>query len=462
MPVTIWEPARYAEGFAHDSYGQPINGALAAAPHDKDVKVCEICAFDGWKESHYCDCGEFEITTADVSPEHIKRGNFVNFDGDFFIIEDYEWEIVDGVYTCTFSGRDFWKFPNSEVSRREVGTRYGADGLTGAFMMDEINRFFFSVMFQVGWFRDQRRFPTIRQNEAGFFEITTDATGGGFASKSAGIQVSSDVMSHGAEWRLFANMLQCGLRFDVAFNENKGLFEVLPAIYSGTDRGVVINSRSAGVSGFKFGFSGRGEVNAVYSVFKSGKGFKLTNREWRYESDQDGISDVTSLMPEGAAMNVNATNIVSESESKNFAGRIVSFGEVFSDLGDIPSEVEDAVTGDDSLTNPADYDYSHIENWAIAEMEKALVKPSVSFEFSYNDSGAYRFGKHFNLGDKVTLVDDYLGVSSSQRLTTVKTVYAEGSKRYEFEFTNQRISQSEALKRRFYELNRRTLSRGKL
>jgi hypothetical protein len=452
MPVTIWEPARYADGFAHNSMGIPINGDIAAAPHDKDAKVCEICAFEGWKEVHYCDGGEFEITTADVAPEHIKRGNFVNFDGDFFIIDDYDWEIVDGTYVCTFSGRDFWKFPNSEIARRAVGTRYGESGLTGAFLFDEIDGFFSSTNRRVGWFRDERRFAFAEKGSGEYrYRLTSDGTnGGGFASKGVGVQVSNDVMSYGAEWRLFANMLQCGIRFDVVFNSVSGLFEVRPIVYDGRERDIVINSRDAGVSGFRFGFAGRAEVNAVYSVFKSGNAYWGANLDNLYENE--GMGEVWFDMNGNSQDVVSKANVVKSGDAANFAQLLVSFSEVFSDLGDVPSEVD--ASSVEKLND--------VENWALAEMEKAIIEPTTSFEFAYNNGGAYRFGEHFGIGDKITIVDDYLGVSSSQKLTTVKTVYSVSGKRFEFEFTNQRIKQSDVLKRRFYELNRRTLTRGKL
>ena len=64
MPITIWMPARYAEGFAYDeTTGVPVNGETEQSPYDRDTKVCEITQYKGWKESHFCACGEFEATT---------------------------------------------------------------------------------------------------------------------------------------------------------------------------------------------------------------------------------------------------------------------------------------------------------------------------------------------------------------------------------------------------------------
>lgn len=456
MPITIWMPAQYVDGFAYDeTTGVPVNGETEQSPYDRDTKVCEITQYNGWKESHFCACGEFEATTSQVEPWQVARGYCVDFDGDFFVIEDVSWTIEDGTYICKFGGRDFWRFPDSEIRRdRRVGRPYGTEGaLHGSDMMTAIDAFMWWTDTRAGWWRDTRRFSSwaTETNTASgiiYTGIATDETEGGtFSERTGGNPSVSEVMSNGAEFRIMANWLSCGLRFRVEYDNYLGLHCVHPEIVDGRDTGIVIKSTDAGVSDFEYSYISRDCVNAVFGQW-SAKHLSYFPDAVKYESDSMDVSNVEEYAADGKYLSMS--NAVQGDSAGNFAERVGMFAEVYTGLGELPSEIDAVGKGAEMM------------EWAAGEMSNLFVDPSVEFKFKYSDDGLFRFGVHFGLGDKITIEDVRLGVRSSQRLTTVKTVYdAKRGKRYEFEFSNQRVSQSESIRRRFAELERRTRVDGK-
>lgn len=452
MPITIWEPARYAEGFAKDSSGIPINGANADSPFDRDTKVREIARYDGWKQVYYCDTGEFEISTTDARPDDVKRGYMLDVDGDMFVIEDYEWSLEGGQYTVTMSGRDFWKFPESEVSRRQVGVSYAMGELTGDYVANQMAVYFHYTDMKAGWFRDMRRYPWAEETFTDFYEnivsvAMPDDEKAEFLAKSVGNQIIKEIMPYASEWRLFASWFGVGIRFRFAFNQQAGVYEIHPEIYSGDDNGILIRSTDRGVSGFKYRYSTRSEVNAVFAGWESSR-FGYTPDYLRYVGD-DFNGNTTDYGEDTDRGNIaNILDAVSGNDgATNYAERVAMFGEKYLNAGTTPQESDGTGAG--------------MVSWLKGTIEDTYTRPETAFEFDYDNTGAYRYGEHFALGDYITVQDAYLGVSSKQRLTGVKTTYAKDGKKYGFEFSNQRISQSETLRRKFAEIDRRTNVNGR-
>lgn len=445
MPITIWEPARYAEGFYKDKSGIPINGANAPAPFDRDTKVREITRFEGFKQVYYCDTGTFEITTADVLPTDVKDGFMLEIEGDMFVIEDYEWFIEDGIYKCTMSGRDFWKFPESEINRRYVGIAYNTSNgkFSGLDLLKNISIYMQYSDMKAGWFRDMRRFPWAVQTFPDYYENITAAVmddASAFLKKDVGEQVAREIMPYASEWRLFASWFGVGIRFRFVFNDVSGLYEIHPEIYDGEDGGVTIKSTDRGVSDFSYRYSTQTAVNAVFAGWESSK-YSYTPTYVRYQGD-DFKGAIQEFPAESDGSIANILDHVSDDGAKSYSERVAMFSEKYINAGKAQQDSE--TTGAAMMT------------WVKNEVMDSYVKPEKAFGFSYDNTGLFRYGKHFALGDKITVKDDYLGVSSKQRLTGVKTVYQTEGKTYEFEFSNQRTSQNDILKRKFAELDRRT------
>lgn len=454
MPVTIWEPARYMRSFSTGTLSEPVNGEFALAPYNKDTKVCEISRFTGWKQVYFCDTGEFELVTQQIAPEQAKIGRMVDIDGDMFVIEDVEWSLGSDGYTCTLSGRDFWAYLERQVSRRWVGEAYfmGADGAapySGEALMRDVAMFFMYYDKQAGWFRDFARFPQSSTSgefrlDIVVFDLQNETEAQFLARSTQDIQYVNELMNYAAEWRTFCNWLDIGIRFDFEWQENdplnpehSGMYAIKPTIYDGSDSGVVINTRSRGVSDFTYEESSRTAVNAILATWEN-KRYSFyaiedlyKNGDWSGSAVDTGVDD--------AVMSI-ATAYKSNGE-QSYPERAITWSEKYLSLGQPPSANEGA---------------SDMISWAKGLVDAEYKGNSKSFKFKYDNAGAYKYGQHFKLGDKLTVQDDYLGVSASQRLTGVKTTYSENKLEYDFEFSNQRISQNDTIKRKFAEIDRRT------
>lgn len=460
MPITIWEPARYAEGFANNAYNYPANGSNAAAPYNRDTKVCEIPRFTGWKQVYFCDTGEFEITTQQITPEQAQRGYMVEIDGDMFVIEDVTWELGEGGYTCTLGGRDFWAFAERQISRRWVGNAYfvgdgGSTLFSGSALRFEVSRFFWYLDQNAGWWRDKRRFPQVSGGlnnldeiypELVLIEFNSENSEQGFLYGDVGVQNCREIMPFASEWRLFCSWFGVGLRFGFEWQDEAGVYAIKPTIYEGRDMGIIINTSDRGVSDFRFSESSRTDVNAVFMAWDS--------KAWRYA----GSGDVSKVYKADNLTGTTLANtleesvscvstILAEDDAANYPERAIAFSEKFLSMGQVPDE------------NDAEAD--SMKAWAKETAKGELKASEKEFSFRYTNEGAYRYGEHFTIGDKITIQDYFLGVQSSQRLTGVKTTYGEDELGYDFEFSNQRISQNETLKRKFAEIDRRTFGRAK-
>lgn len=453
MSITIWKPRGYVDGFAYQSGAGgtfPINGEAVDAPFDRDVKVREIARFTGWKKTHFCDTGEFEVTTQAVTPDDVQAGFMVDIDGEQFVIEDVRWEYGDDGYSCTFSGRDFWKFAESQVAHRWIGESFHITGYDDEFTGETLARAvsdWFTTM-AAGWWRDRVRFPRAAEGTGWQdwdaivrFELT-NATQDEVLSKTISANVT-EIMSYASEWRMFCNWFGVGLRFDFEFDENAGVYTISPVLYDGEDRGIVINTSDRGVSAFEYEKNTRGTVNASFCLFESNYTYSPANtRDYVPDDYQGGL-----YKPETEDQYRSFCYGIKDGAS-SFHERAAFFSERYIDAG----QAQDTANASESA----------LRAWIRAQAESEFVDDEVSFTFDYDGTGAYRFGEHFGLGDYLTISDGFLGIESKQRLTGVKTVYDSGkAKKREFEFKNQRIKQGDTLRRKFSELNRRTYGAGK-
>ena len=440
MSLIIWKPAQYAQGFAEEAGAdgngtpQPSNGPLAIAPYDRDTVVREATRFTGWKKECFCDTGEFEVTTADVKPADVRRGNMVWLDGSVFVIEAYEWNLTENGYECTMSGRDFWRYPESEIKERYIGEHYrlfyGGDNAgdnTGkfngenlalemcGFLRDEF-------LFLAGWFRDRRRYPQAAIGERFYSDLIVKYPEGFTTRKTASAPTVANLMSYASEWRLFASWFNVGIRFRFAFDDAAGVFTIQPEIYNGEDNGVELKAEGRGVSGFKYSEDGRNAINAVLATWTSAKRtFGGTNHKYK----GNAFTGAT-YADEAAADTMNFYKYVAPNDHQSYAERLELYSEKHLDMGSTPPDNDETK--------------EKMMDWLRSGIEAATVQPEQSFEFEYDNSGAYKYGVHFELGDMITVQSDFLGIGAKQRLIAVTTSYEAGAaKSYAFEFGSQTI-----------------------
>lgn len=460
MSLIIWKPAQYAQEFTKETglnsdTAYPSNGALAAAPYDRDTVVREVARFTGWKKECFCDTGEFEVKTTGVKPEDVERGNMVWLDGSVFVIEAVSWELTENGYECTISGRDFWRYPDSEIHERYVGEPY-RNWFDGDNEADETNAYNGECMamdicefmrdewrFIAGWFRDRRRYPQAWDSVDKWFypELIVKHPDGFTTRKTESEPTVSEIMSYGAEWRMFANWFGVGIRFRFAFDEDAGVFTIQPEIYEGADSNVEISADARGVSGFKYSEDGRNAVNAVLATWKSEKRtFEGTNHKYQ----GNAFFTINTNEDENAADHVNTFYYVEKGNEQSYAERLALYSEKYLDAGTVPAE--------------SDETREKMMAWLRSCVEVEIVKPEKSFEFEYDNSGAYKYGVHFNIGDLLTVRAGYLNVAAKQRLVTVTTNYEAGAaKAYAFEFGEQTIKSAYIAKiqRKISEIDRR-------
>ena len=243
---------------------------------------------------------------------------------------------------------------------------------------------------------------------------------------------------------MFCNWFGVGLRFDFTFDENAGVYLIEPVFYDGRDSGVVVKTSDRGVTGFEYERNSRGTVNAAFCMFESNYTYSPVNVNDYAKDDYQGY-----LYKPETVDNYRSFCYGIKDDATSFHERAAFFSEKYIDAG----QAQDSANASEDA----------LRAWIKAQAESEFVSDEVSFKFDYDGTGAYRYGEHFSLGDYLTIYDDFLGVESKQRLTGVKTVYDSGKpKKREFEFSNQRVRQSDKLRRKFSELNRRTYGAGKM
>lgn len=435
MPLTIWKPRQYAQGFADkgaEGSFLPDNGEHAAAPFNRDTKVREVTRFTGWTIRKYCDAGEFEaiIPAGYVEPGEVVPGYLVTIDDYVYMIEGYEWTLTESGYECTISGRDL-----GALLERHVPTFRRASGAISAETVEGMKSFlqpFFTSYFNYasdinnelpetcGWFRDVERRPL-----GGWVVIDPDESDG-----EPGSYTSADVelISYGAALRLMASYRDLGYRFNCSFNEGIGLHTLQLELYKPQDSGVMLRSTGRGVSGFTYSRDTRDAVNAVFAVALSRWGFG------------NGMGWVQAEEPiygrYGFQYDINGANWAEIANAWSGAAL---------DLGEIPEE-NDATAEAGAA-------------WMREQVKDAYQTEALTVEMEYDNSGAYRYGEHFGLGSQVTIKDDFLNIASVARLVEVETKYEAGAaKAYGFKFGDNRITQADKLKKKFSHLEKKSYS----
>ena len=123
---------------------------------------------------------------------------------------------------------------------------------------------------------------------------------------------------------------------------------------------------------------------------------------------------------------MNFFSYVAPDQAQSYAERLELYSEKALDLGEVPTESDETA--------------EKMMAWLRSGVEAEIVKPEQAFEFTYDNSGPYKYGVHFGIGDQITVRSDRLGVSAKQRLVTVTTNYEAGkAKAYAFEFGEQTI-----------------------
>lgn len=434
MSITIWKPRQYAEGFAdngEEGVFAPTNGEVANVLYSRDVKVREVARFTGSTTQRYRNAGEFEITIPQgyVLPSDVQDGHLVTIGDTVYMIEDYTWEVTEEGYQCTISGRDL-----NGLLDRHIPTHRRSSGsvqTSAAAIRNFFDRFFTSSTFisdevstllpeQCGWFRDTDRRPA-----DGWVVVT------GVDEGALGASGSYELVSYGAIMRIMTGYHEAGYRFNAAFDEALGLHTVQIEVYKPADSGVLLNSKGRGVSGFSYSRETRDEVNAAFIVAKS---------RW-YRTYGPG----SNIWEQGEEPIYSYFLAPFKKEGANWAEVANRWRGVAIDLGEVPED-EDTEGG-------------AVWDWMRGQLEDFYQTPTETIEFSYDNSGAYKYGQHFGLGSLVSIADDYTGVGATLRLVGVTTKYEAGqAKGYDFTFGSERITQADKLKSKFSRIDRKTYS----
>ena len=446
MPITIWEPARYAEGFAIDDSEFPINGVRLSGVLGTDHKIREIARFAGSTTDYFADTGEMEFTFSgyDVEPSDIKRGRLIEVEGRHYIIEQFSWEVTEEGHICTISGRDLGAYLDNiiDISNTKIGPYkyYSLDGETmeprtsigyiahdffggpltapDGYNVDEWNDMGKMWRNYCGWFRDEDRLP-VRYVED--FEKTV-----------AALQpmLVQNINTTGANIRILANVFNIGYRFQLTWNENKKMYEICLVAYNKADLDVRFHSTDRGVSGWKYQEDGRTEVNAALTLASTTwNGWRVATGDWVEEQNTENPVAISSFDYKTAGLKNNAE-----------VAEFMSMGT--EDFGAVSEEF------DGSWTQP--------RAWLAKQSTSIYQEPEKQVSFEYDNSGPLKFGQHFELGSSIVLADEYTGISSRQKLIAVKTTYAAGAaKSYGFTFGSQTIKQSDIIKKKFGKVDRR-------
>lgn len=432
MPITIWEPARYVAGFATDASGNQINGSKQPAPLSHDTKVREVSRFKGWTQEYFADTGECEFTFSgyDVQPSDIKRGRMVEVDGKHYEIERVKWAITENGHECTVAGRDMGGKLDRWADAAHMKAKSGTYGTTIAASIKPLVDCFFGKSYgngynmgngyaeaypwKSGWWRDSARLSSYY---AQAFEVE------GTASKTVANMTIENVLSYGAGLRLLCNLFGIGYRFELDFDESTQLYSVCLKLYNRANNGVKIASIGRGVSGWEYEEDGRNEVNALVLT---------ASTQWKTASSQDKDNP--------AAISALVKKI---SGVSNYAEQAEAVSMAVNDVGQVPEE--------------SDTSFEAARRWLLNQGANDYAGVEKSVKFDYSNEGAYRYGEHFFLGSPVELYDDFTGITTTQRLTGVKTTYDAGNaKGYGFEFGSQRITQADILRRKFAAVDSRT------
>lgn len=458
MPiVTIWEPRRYVAGF-ETLYTTGGNSAPVAGVRGKDSKVREVPRFEGSTTRRFCRAGEMALTLYGVTLDDVQRGHLLELEGAHYFIERvalvedgqaYEVEgrsveaLLDMEYDCyDLPGNVYGGVSSSGTHYASSATANTAVELLQTFTATKAGvRYPHKVAdaypWAAGWWRDADR--------NGGPMVQLQAAAGEPAA--AGTGVVKDFGTYGAHLRTLCNLFSLGYRCELAWDAAKGLYLTRWVLYGQTDTSVTMRATDPGVVDFEYEWDSRDRVNmVVYSYsdhYDTATG--VYNKDGAAKTHY-GVKLRPGYMPEGNKAG----------EVTNAAEMAESLAPTYVDLGAVPELLEDSETRIDG--NP-----EQTAAWVAAQVVDKVTSQFAKVEetagFGYDNSGAYKYGVHFDLGSKVALYDTRTGWASTQVLTEVTTTYAAGdAKAYTFGFGNQRRTSADKILAKFGDVDRRTAS----
>ena len=443
--VTIWEPRRYVAGF--DSLATGGNPAPVEGVRGKDSKVREVPRFEGETVRRYREAGEMALTLYGVNRADVQRGHLLELDGMHYFIERAE--LVEDGRAYAVEGRSIEALLDMEYDCYDLpgtmyngwtggGNTYFGSSATYVYPMGLLQTFTGTrsdvrpnvVMddypWAAGWWRDKDR----NYGAAMAASYKPDA--------APGTAVVRDFATYGAHLRTLCNLFGYGYRCELTWSEALGLYMVKWVIYDGKDNGVTLRSTDPGVKSFSHEWDTRDRVNMVIYSYSD------HYDNGAYDKDGPKVNHYGVMLRSG----------FKPGEVANAAEFAENMAPTYVDLGEVPELVDEVqIDGDPAQTA------AWVESQVVDKVTSAFAKATETASFEYDNTGAYKYGEHFGLGDTVALVDQRTGWASTQVLTGVKTRYGVGeAKAYAFEFGNRRRTTVDKVLAKFGDVDRRTAS----
>lgn len=451
MPITIWRPRRYVEGFETLSTtgGNP---APVGGVEGYDHKIREVPRFEGKTIRRFAKAGEMAFTLYGVELADVQLGHLLEIDGAHYFIERAE--LVEDGEAYEVEGRSVEALLDMEYDCYDLpgmiynGFNAGGNvhfGTSATYIYPQVLLQTFTATratmpantvmstdypWAAGWWRDQAR--------NGGTVVAMEASGKPEAAP--GTAIVRDFTTYGAHLRTLCNLFGYGYRCDLKWNELKRLYDVQWVIYEGSGEGVTLRATDPGVTGFEYSWDARDRVNMVIYSYSD----HINAETGAY--DKEG--------PTYTHYGVRMRNGFMPGEVANAAELAENMAPVFVDLGLVPEVLDDIqIDGDQAQTA------AWVESQVIEKVAGEFAKIEETAAFGYDNSGAYRFGEHFGLGDTIALYDPRSDWASTQVLTEVETNYSAGkAKIYSFTFGNQRRTTADKILAKFGDVDRRTAS----
>ena len=474
MALKIWKPKTYWEVWteynsSNASTGQTstiindppkrwgINGQPKPYPENIDRLIREVPRFTGYKKSYYANTGEFKvlIEAGQIKPGDVDYSHIVDIDGDHFLIETIEWELTNEGYTCRIAGRDlsaifegFW--PNglhpyeNALIFRNAGAGAKIEGLAYA-----IKEFFIGEGLRpnakqswdnfgldpwplcAGWFRDSTRLlDPSSADEYVYLDFEDESV----LAKEAGSNRIGEIMNFGAQLQTACSWFGIGYNWRLVWDSEKQLYRPSIRFYNRINKGLSMNTKDRGISAFKWTRSRREEINGAIISGVSSWFASRDNGDMKTDKLDTKTKPIFRFVEHRGDMQ----------SYFEYHNRLQC---VFVDVG----EVEDA----------AETSWEDVQDWLLAKAGETggelFVNPENSIELTYDNSGFYKYGRDFGLGDKLTIIDDYLGVGVEKTLTAVQTNYNAGEAlAFNFEFDVGKIDFVDKIKKKLAKIDRRT------
>ena len=190
--------------------------------------------------------------------------------------------------------------------------------------------------------------------------------------KRLGSNVVQEVLSYGAILRTFCNWYGIGYRWRITWDDSAGIYRVGIELYNRAGRDVMLRSTMRGVSNFSYAYDARDSVNAI--VYSASTSWSESGVQ-----DKDNKSAILGVSFDHGAAKNNA-QVAEEWRSK------------FVDIGSVPDE-------NDTSRSAA---VAWVKTQSVAD---EMQTPTETISFDYDNSGMFRYGEHFRLGDRVTIIE---------------------------------------------------------